>query len=89
MTEHSVESRGRLTSSGSCALVIRVGGLAASPLLLVFSPLVPLAVLIFVSIRRAAVGSSWRMLWWLSLAAAIVSCWPLMGLDIGVMAPTG
>ena len=72
----------RLTTAGGAAAALLVLGLALSPLILVFAPVLPLAVLIFITVRRDKLGTGWLVLYAVAWIVFVASFWPVLGLAI-------
>lgn len=72
----------RLTTVGGTVAALLALALALSPLILVFAPILPLAVLIFIMVRREKLGTAWMVLYVLAWVVLILCFWPFLGLSL-------
>lgn len=88
MTELDSGKQTKPTASGNGVILLLLLGLVASPFLLTLSPLIPVGALVYLGVRKAAYGASWKRVWVAAWVALVISCWPLLGLDVGQVMPS-
>lgn len=88
MTKLESGKQTKPSASGNGVILLLFLGLVASPLLLLLSPLIPIGVLVYLGVRKAAYGAWWKRIWVAAWVSLVISCWPLLGLDIGQVMPS-